>query len=155
MIRSITSILAALVLLVTGALVGCRTEPTNLGDANFPTRQTYNVPAKELMQRVHSAIGVPLASEQDGRIVTDWEPQTGAKFGVAGVGRTWQERTRYTITVSPAWDNPTTRSTIEVTEETQQRPHDKYEWGSQDAIKRPERAAQMARKIDNALAAAK
>jgi hypothetical protein len=135
-------------------LVGCRTEPTATGDANFPTRQTYNVAPKALYEKVKSVVGLPIASEQDGRIVTDWQPQTGAKFGVAGAGRTWQERTRYTITVSPSWDDPNNKSTIEVTEETQQRPHDKYEWGSQEAVKRPERAATMAKRIDSALASA-
>jgi hypothetical protein len=135
----------------TCALVGCRTEPTTTGDANFPTRQNYNVPPKQLLQKVKAVVGLPIASEQDGRIVTDWEMQKGARFGVAGAARTWQERTRYTITIAPAWDDPNNRSSIEVTEETQQRPHDKYEWGSQEPVKRPERAAQMAKKIDTAL----
>jgi hypothetical protein len=133
-------------------LAGCRTEPTTTGDANFPTRQTYNVAPKALYEKVKSVVGLPIASEQDGRIVTDWQQQTGAKFGVAGAARTWQERTRYTITVAPAWDDPNNKSTVEVTEETQQRPHDKYEWGSQAPVKRPERAAMMAKKINLALA---
>jgi hypothetical protein len=134
---------------------GCRTEPKTTADANFPTRQTYNIPPKALLEKVKSLIGLPIASVRDGRLVTDWEPRTGATFGVAGVGREWQERTRYTITIAPAWDDPNNKSTIEVTEETQQRPQDNYEWGSQDPIKRPERAAEMAHKIDERLASAK
>jgi hypothetical protein len=146
----ITTTIIALLLL---PLVGCRTEPTITGNTSFPTRQTYNVPAKTLLERVRSVVGLPIESENAGQLVTGWEPHEGAKFGAAGMGRTWQERTRYTITIAPAWDDPNNKSTIEVTEETQQRPHDKYEWGSQDPVKRPERAALMAQKIDAALSA--
>src|SRR5262245_2847051 len=94
-----------LVVVMMSMLIGCRTEPKPSADANFPTRQVYNVPAKTLYDRVKTVVGVPIASEKDGRIVTDWEPRTGAVFGVGGAGRTWQERTRYTITVAPAWDD--------------------------------------------------
>lgn len=150
MIKSLTSIVAVLVMC---ALVGCRTEPTRTGDANFPTRQTYNVSPKALLEKVKSVIGLPIESEKDGRLITGWEAHEGAKFGVGGAARTWQERTRYTITIAPAWDDPNNKSTVEVTEQTQQRPHDKYEWGSQDPVKRPDRAAAMARKIDRGLSA--
>ncbi|MBC8105928.1 MAG: hypothetical protein H7Z14_05010 [Anaerolineae bacterium] len=135
-------------------LAGCRTEPKMQSSSNFPTRQTYNVPPKTLLEKVKSAVGIPIESEQDGRLVTSWQMHDGAKFGVGPVGRTWQERTRYTITIAPAWDDSNNKSTIEVTEETQQRPHDQYEWGSQEPVKRPELAAEMARKIDAALSSA-
>ena len=148
--RITTSILALTFL----GLVGCRTEPTITGNTTFPTRHTYNVPAKQLLERVKPAVGLPIESESDGRMVTGWESNTGAKFGAVGLGRVWQERTRYTITVAPAWDDANNKSSIEVTEETQQRPHDKYEWGSQEPVKRPERAALMAQKIDSALSSA-
>jgi hypothetical protein len=100
---------------------------------------------------VKTAVGIPIESEKDGRLVTAWQMHDGAKFGAVGLGRTWQERTRYTITIAPAWDDPNNKSTFEVAEETEQRPHDKYEWGSQEAVKRPELAAEMAKKIDSAL----
>lgn len=145
----------AIALILVMLLIGCRTEPTTGPNSNFATRNTYSVPAKQLLERVKSVVGLPVESEQDGRIVTGWESHTGAKFGVGAAGRTWQERTRYTITVAPAWDDPNNKSSVEVTEESQQRPHDKYEWESQQAIKRPDRAAAMAQKIDSALAAAK
>ena len=142
-------------LMMLVAMVGCRTEPKTSANANFATRNTYNVPAKQMLERVKSVIGLPIESEQDGRLVTGWESHTGAKFGVGAAGRTWQERTRYTITISPAWDDPNNKSAVEVAEETQQRPHDKYEWETQQAIKRPDRAATMAQRIDSALATAK
>jgi hypothetical protein len=144
-----------LIMMIALCIVGCRTEPTMPTNASFPTRQTYNVPPKQLLQRVKSVVGVPIESEQDGRLVTGWQPHQGAKFGVGAVGRTWQERTRYTITISPAWDDPTSKASVEVTEETQQRPHDQYEWGSQEPVKRPERAAEMAKKIDQSLSESK
>jgi hypothetical protein len=135
-------------------LAGCRTEPAMPSNVNFPTRLTYNMPAKTLLEKAKSVVGVPIESEKDGRLVTAWQMHEGAKFGVGSLARTWQERTRYTITIAPAWDDPTGKSTLEVTEETQQRPHDKYEWGSQEPVKRPELAAEMARKIDSALSSA-
>src|SRR4051794_19128676 len=104
---------------------GCRTEPTMPPNANFPTRQTYAVPPKTLLEKVKTAVGIPIESEKDGRLVTAWQMHDGAKFGAVGLGRTWQERTRYTITIAPAWDDPNNKSTFEVAEETEQRPHDK------------------------------
>lgn len=140
-------------------LVGCRTEPNATGDASFPTRHTYSVSAKTLLDRVKAIvaappISLPIENEQDGRLVTAWQSQTGARVSVGVGGRTWQERTRYTITIAPAWDDPNNKSTIEVTEDSQQRPHDGYEWGSQDPVKRPERAAELAQRIDSELARA-
>jgi hypothetical protein len=137
------------------ALIGCRTEPTTGPNSNFATRNTYNVSPKQMLERVKTVVGLPIESEQDGRIVTGWETHTGAKVGVGPASRTWQERTRYTITIAPAWDDPNNKSSVEVSEETQQRPHDNYEWETQQAIKRPDRAAAMAQKIDSALSASK
>ena len=134
-------------------MAGCRTEPVASPEANFPTRQTYSVSPKVLVDKIKPVIGLPITSEQEGRLVTDWEPNTGSKFGVLGMGRTWQERTRYTITVSPAWDDPN-KSTLEVTEETQQRSQKNYEWDFEPTVKRPDRAAAMSKKIDSALSSA-
>ena len=138
------------------AISGCRTEPAMVGDPNFPTRQAYNVPAKTLLEKVKSAITSPpinlkIESEADGRITTDWQSQPGAVFTAAGLTRHWQERTRYIITIAPTWDDPTNKSTLEVTEETQQRSQENYEWGSQEPVKRPDRAANLSRQIEQAL----
>jgi hypothetical protein len=141
-------------------LCGCRTEPTGSGastaNSTFPTRQTYSIAAKSLHDRVKNVVSsaplnLAIESDQDGRIVTAWQSNSGATVGVGPLARHWQERTRYTITISPAWDDPNGKSTIEVTEESQQRPHDKWEWGSQEPIKRPERAARLSEQIDRAL----
>ena len=137
---------------------GCRTEPSAPADSSsFPTRHTYNVPPKTLLEKVKGVItsapiNLPIETEQEGRMVTGWQSQTGARVSVGVAGRTWQERTRYTITIAPAWDDPNNKSTIEVAEETQQRPHEKYEWGSLEPVRRPERAAEMAQRIDSELA---
>lgn len=148
--------LALLVLLA----VGCTTEPKTVGDPSFPTRQTYNIKPQELLAKVKAAvtspsIGLRIESENEGILTTSWESHEGKKYGLAGVGRVWQERTRYTVRVSPAWDDPANKCTIEVTEESQQRPHANWEWGSQDPITRPARAAELARKIDAALQASR
>jgi hypothetical protein len=143
-------------------LVSCRTEPPDAAGAQDTAatqlRSSYNIPAKQLHDRVAQAvssapINLKIANDENGRITTDWQPYPGAVVGpVSGMGRHWQERTRYTITVAPAWDDPSNKSTLEVAEESQQRPHDKWEWGSQDPIKRPQRAADLAKQIDASLA---
>jgi len=142
----------------------CRTEPSDAAGsqdaAATPLRTSYNVPAKVLHDNVVQAISSPsinlkVTHDENGQIMTDWQSFPGAVVGpVSGMGRHWQERTRFTVTVSPAWDDPANKSTLEVAEESQQRPHDKWEWGSQDAIKRPQRAADLAKKLDAALAQA-
>jgi len=143
-------------------LVGCRTEPADAAGSQdttaTPPRTTYNISPKQLHDRVAQAvssapINLKIANDENGRIMTDWQSYPGAVFGpVSGVGRHWQERTRYTITISPAWDDPSNKSMLEVAEESQQRPHDKWEWGSQDPIKRPQRAADLAKQLDASLA---
>ena len=148
-----TTVAATIVTAMLLTLTGCRTEPKISPDANFPTRQTYNVSPKVLIEKIKPVIGLSITSEQEGRLVTDWEPHTGARFGLLFIGRTWQERTRYTITVSPAWDDPN-KSTIEVTEETQQRSQPNYDWDFEPTVKRPDRAAAMSKKIDMALSSA-
>ena len=136
---------------------GCRTEPTE-PSSNFSNRNTYSIEPKALLERVRTTITSPpinlkIDSQQEGRLITDWEMHDGAKFGVAGLGRTWQERTRYTVTVAPAWDDPTSKGSVEVTEETQQRPQPNHEWGDSEPVARPGRAAEFARRIDDALRA--
>ncbi len=148
--------IVAFSLLAIPFIAGCRTEPAMVSDASFPTRISYSVPPKELFDKARTAVTSPaidlaVDSQGDGRIVTQWKPMPGAHVTVAGVGRAWQERTRYTIIVTPSWDDPTNKSSLEVMEESQQRPHDKYAWDSQDPIKRPDRAAHLAQQLDNAL----
>jgi hypothetical protein len=145
------------VIVMVSIMLGCRSEPAAPPDATFATRNTYNMPAKVMVEKVKQAVTSPpislqIETEASGRLMTSWEPHEGARVTVVGLGRTWEERTRYTITISPAWDDPSNKSTIEVAEESQQRPHDKWDWGSQDPVKRPERAAVLAKRIDAALA---
>jgi hypothetical protein len=146
-----------LILLCATLAMGCRTEP-KVTASNFSPRNTYSVAPKTLLDRVRSVvtsspINLPIESDQDGRLVTGWQMHEGAKFGVAGLGRTYQERTQYTITVAPAWDDPANKGSVEVTEQTEQRPHANHDWGDFDPVKRPERAAELAKKIDEALQA--
>lgn len=132
---------------------GCRTEPT-LQSSGFSTRNTYSIPPKALLDRVKSAVqanNLSVDSEQDGKLITSWEAHEGAVVGVGSMGRHWQERTRYTITVTPSLDDPTNKGTVEVTEESQQRPHEHHDWGTEALIQRPTRAAEMAQKIDRAI----
>lgn len=154
--------LGLFIILSSCIALGCRTEPPDAAGANdasmTPPRTSYNIPAKVLHDKAIQAITSPsinlkVASDENGRITTDWQSYPGAIFGpVSGVGRHWEERTRFTITIAGAWDDPSNKSTMEVAEESQQRPHDNWEWGSQDPIKRPQRAADLAKKIDASLA---
>jgi hypothetical protein len=154
--------LGLFIILSSCLTLGCRTDPPDAAGSQDTTatqpRASYNVPPKVLHDKAIEALGSPainlkVIGDENGRIMTDWQPYPGAVVGpVSGVGRHWQERTRFTITIAPAWDDPANKSSLEVAEESQQRPHDKWEWGSQDPIKRPQRAADLAKKIDAALA---
>jgi hypothetical protein len=153
--------LGLFIILSSCLAIGCRTDPPDAAGANdaiAPQRTSYNIPPKALHEKVLQAVTSPpinlkVASDENGKIVTDWQSYPGMFFGpVSGVGRHWQERTRFTITIAGTWDDPVNKSTMEVAEESQQRPHDNWEWGSQDPIKRPQRAADLAKKIDASLA---
>src|SRR5947207_15843466 len=98
-----TRLLGLFIVLSSCAALGSRaTEPPDAAGsqdtAATPPRTSYSIPAKQLHDRVAQAVSSPpinlkIASDENGRIMTDWQPYPGAVFGpVYGVGRHWQER---------------------------------------------------------------
>ena len=116
--------------------------------------QTYQMPPKEILQRVKEIVSSPplsigVTEEKDGSILTGYQEFPGDWH----VLRRWQERTRYRITVSPDWSNPSGAGRIEVRELTEQRAADGMEWHPAPELQRPERARQMLATLDEQLRA--
>lgn len=106
------------------------------------------IPPKELLERVRGivqAAPVSLTVEDQGRgtLVTGWKRYRGS-FHIA---RHWQERTRYRISISPDFDQPTARSRLTVTAETEQRAAEGQRWDREPRVARPERERQMLQAI--------
>src|SRR5688500_17083744 len=115
----------------------------------------FDVPPKELLSRVKQALSEPpinvgVAEENKGSILSGYQQFPG-EFRVA---RRWQERTRYRIRVIPDFDQPTRRSQIVITENTEQRAGEGMKWESIDVLPRPERAADLLRQIQAKVAGA-
>jgi hypothetical protein len=111
--------------------------------------------AADVKQIVQSPpISLPAQDEQDGTIVTGWQPFEGELHIV----RHWYERTRFHITVVPDFNEPSRRSRIQVIDETQQRPDESgpnekvKQWSSAPDLHRPDRAATILQQIENQLA---
>ena len=141
----------ALALLI---LSGCaahwpETDPTLKAPA-----ESYRVPPKQLLQQVKEIVSAPpleigVEEEQDGSILTG--PQ---RFpGDWHVGRRWQERTRYRITVIPDWNEPTAAARLEVREFTEQRAADGMKWAPAPELQRPERSREMLKTLDERIRA--
>jgi len=99
-------------------------------------------------------ISLTYDDEQDGQIVTGWQPFRG-EFHIA---RYWYERTRYHITVIPDFNDPAHRSRIQVSDETQQRPEESglnqeaQQWSSAPDLHRPDRSSALLQEIQTRLA---
>lgn len=134
------------------AFVGCGTQtPTSRAATQSAT---FNIPPKQLVSDVERIVSAPplslgVQSVNDGTIVTGWQEFRGELHIV----RYWQERTRYHISVIPDWNDPTTRSRLEVGDETQQRAETRQRWYPAPELNRPERAAALLRQIESQLSA--
>jgi len=103
---------------------------------------------KELLAAAKRVVGEPplslsVESESKGTFITTFQPFPGDWH----IGRRWQERTQYRVTVIPDFDEPSKRSRLEVTEQTEQRASDKHEWKRAAEVQRPERARDALTKI--------
>ena len=111
--------------------------------------QSYRVPPKELLAKVKEAITAPplsvgVGEEKDGTILTGYQSFPGEWH----VGRRWQERTRYRITVSPDWNEPTAAASLSLREMTEQRASDGMQWHPAPELQRPERARELLKQLD-------
>ena len=128
----------SLLLLAIGLFCGCRTEPKSM-HSDSAMRFSYAMPPRQLLDAAKSAIAAPpinlsVESEENGRVTTSWESFDGARVGMAGLARQWQERTRYVVSIIPDWEDPANKSGLEVSETTQQRSHDKYDWDDNPGV---------------------
>jgi hypothetical protein len=139
-------------MLAVALLTGCAStfpEPPQGGIR--PAESIYNLPARQaydLARGVVSSAPLSLSIEEPGGgvIQTGWQSFPG-EFHIA---RRWQERTRYRVVVTPDFDDPAGRSRVSVSEITEQRRSDGHDWTPAFDLQRPDRAAAVLAKIDQA-----
>lgn len=142
-------------LLIVSAL-GCAAQPAS--PPTPVTSATLNVPPQQLVEQVRRIVTSPplsleITHQQDGTIVTGWQPFRGEWH----IARYWYERTRYHITVTPDFNDPTHRSQLEVTDETEQRAEEHglnpsaQKWWPAPELHRPQRSEAVLRQIEERL----
>jgi hypothetical protein len=147
--------MAAATVVLAAMLGGCTQEAdkarvTAAQPIENPTfmRFDFNMPPKDLValaERVASSPPYSLKVQNKGKgvLTTDWKEYRGS-FHIA---RYWQERTRYQISVSPDFDEPTTKSSLHVAQETQTRASDQGQFYALLDEDRSERAVDLAKAI--------
>src|SRR5688572_8834305 len=136
-----------IVLLIS--ISGCAREFPQVNRELDAPSASYRVPPKELVERIKKIVSSPpmslgVESEKDGSIVTGYQQFPGDWH----IGRRWQERTKYRITVIPDWNEPTAAARIDVRELTEQRAAEGMKWAPAYDLQRPERAREMLTKLD-------
>ena len=136
--------ISTLVLLASLAtFTGCAT--LTPPDTRFNVAQAeFNVPPKELAEKVKAAIAQPpmnlsVASQDHGVLLTSYREYQG-EFHVV---RYWKEQTRFRIEIAPDWDNPTGKAKLTVVDQTQQRRTNNQSWEPAPELQRPERAKEV------------
>jgi hypothetical protein len=145
------SLVLVLLAPLSGGVCGCGPSPAaeaarSRGGANATA--AIPVPPKQLVQDLRQVLtSQPLSlgveSEERGTLVTGWKRYRGDWH----IGRHWQERTRYRVEVVPDWDEPTGRSGLRVTAETEQRAAEGQRWDREPRVPRPERARDVLQRI--------
>jgi hypothetical protein len=139
-------------ILLFGGLPGCASRPVGQTPVKSPV---YETPAIDLLKRVQVVLASPPISLQSedlghGILLTDWQQSFRGDFHLV---RFWHERTRYRITISPDFVDPGNRSSLEIVDETQQRPDEggfnveARTWHDAPSIHRPERAEALLKQI--------
>ena len=125
-----------------------------------PVQSRFDVPEKEfaiapkaLLESAKQAVTSPPLSlgverEDKGSFITGYQTFPGEWH----IGRRWQERTKYRVTVIPDFDEPTTRARLQVAEQTEQRAASRQDWKPANELNRPERAAALLREIEKRVA---
>lgn len=139
-------------LLAILAVGGCVSEsaPDTKGTSSLSISdtQTYDfaLPPQELIERVKqtlASMGISVEQQQGGVILTGYKEYPGTWH----IARRWQEQTRYRITIFPDSLEPTMRSHLEITSQTQTRADDKDDWHNWAEYQRPQRAQALARDL--------
>ena len=127
---------------------GCASKfPEAHSAMDVPTAEVAKPPkdvlaaAKRVVSEPPLSLGVQ--SESKGSFLTGYQSFPGDWH----IGRRWQERTQYRVVIVPDFDEPTAKSRVEVTEQTEQRASEKHEWKPAVDVQRHERAREMLAKI--------
>jgi hypothetical protein len=121
----------------------------------------YAMPAPDMVKEVKQIVSSPPISlsvedKGDGSLLTGWQEPFRGDFHIA---RYWHERTRYLINVVPDFSDPSHRSRLQITDESEQRPdeggpnQDARTWHPAPNNRRPERAEALLRQIQAKLEA--
>jgi len=82
---------------------------------------------REHVSKALKAASLDVAAVKDGSIETSWEQHEGTEHGILWWRQRWQARTRYFVEITPVYTDPT-RSRVQITWETQERPNPNYDW---------------------------
>jgi hypothetical protein len=139
---------ASLVLMIVVSSLGCASKFPEAHSAMDVSSAELALAPKDALAAAKRVVSEPplslgVQSADKGTIVTGYQSFPGAWH----IGRRWQERTQYRITIIPDFDEPTAKSRLEVIEQTETRASDKHEWKPAFDIQRPERAKDMLAKI--------
>ena len=141
------------------ALAGCAHQPP-VGQSLVQS-PVYSTPAADLLKRVQAVLPAPpisLAAQDlgNGVLLTDWQDGFRGDFHIV---RYWHERTRYRVTVAPDFTDPSHRSRLQISDESQQRSDESgpnveaKTWHEAPSARHPERADALLKKIENQLTA--
>jgi len=117
------------------------------------TTAMIDIPPKDLVADVRRVvsdppISLPIVSEHEGTLETGYQSFQGEWH----IARHWQERTKYLIRIAPDWNEPTRRSRIDVTAQTQQRAASNQTFEDAPELDRPARAAAILKEIQAGVA---
>ena len=136
--------------------LGCASRfPPVVSRFDVPEKE-FALPPKVLLQQAKDAVVAPPLSlgierEEQGSFITGYQRFPGEWH----IGRRWQERTNYRITVIPDFDEPMSRARLQVAEQTEQRAASSQDWKPANELNRPERAAALLREIEKRVGATK
>jgi hypothetical protein len=134
------------------AVGGCMSEsapdtktPTNFSVTDAPSYDFALSPAEltEKVKQMLATMGIEIASQQGSVLITAYKDYPGS-FHIV---RRWPEHTRYRITIFPDSYEPTRRSHLEITSQTQTRATSQEPWHSWAEYQRPQRAAALAKML--------
>src|SRR5687768_6204012 len=138
-------------LIIAMALIACGCAASNPAESRMPTTSSepYRVPPKEMVAIVKEVIAAPpfslgVQEEKQGMILTGYQRFPGDWH----IGRRWQERTQYRISVIPDFSDPAGAAILEVREFTEQRAAEGMRWEDTGELRRPERAKELLEKLD-------
>ncbi len=140
--------IGTLLLLAILLTLSCTSVPLHPGAVPEPASATVNMPPKQVVTEIKRIVSSPptqlgVTEEREGVIISGYERHRGDFH----IGRHWQEQTRYRITVSPDWNDPTSRARIEVSALTEERAAEGQKWEPNPVLYRPDRASAMLEKI--------